>query len=135
MTKLFNNTYLLCNRINSFDKLTTFSSISSKSLRGSSPYASSKAFLDAYTVSMGRELAKSPIIISGIQPGAFIAEENDWARNVHDRPEMVKDFLRHHHASGRLGSPDEIAPLILFMSSQYFSWGMGSIFNYDGGTM
>jgi 3-oxoacyl-[acyl-carrier protein] reductase len=111
------------------------SSISSKSLRGSGPYAASKAYLDAYTVCLGRELAKSSVVVSAIRPGAFLSGDGDWDRNLKERPDMVNDFLLHHHASARLGIAKEIAPIVLMLASDYFNWGQGSIINYDGGTM
>lgn len=116
-------------------RIVHISSISSKSLRGSGPYAAAKAYLDAYTVCLGRELAKSSVVVSAIRPGAFLSGNGDWDRNLKERPEMVKDFLSHHHASERLGLPEEIAPIVLMLASNYFCWGQGAIINYDGGTM
>jgi 3-oxoacyl-[acyl-carrier protein] reductase len=118
-----------------FARIIHVSSISSKTLRGSGPYAAAKAYLDAYTVCISRELATSKILVCGIRPGAFFTERGDWAINLTQRPEMVKDFLRHHHASQRLGTPNDIVPFILFLASKYSSWAIGTLIDIDGGTM
>ena len=48
----------------------------------------------------------------------------------------MKDFLRHHHAIGRLGLANEISPWVLFLCSKYSTkFSTGSIINIDGGTM
>ena len=51
-------------------------------------------------------------------------------------PKKMKDFLRHHHAIGRLGLANEISPWVLFLCSKYSTkFSTGSIINIDGGTM
>jgi 3-oxoacyl-[acyl-carrier protein] reductase len=116
-------------------RLIHISSISAKSLRGAAPYAMSKACLDAYIVCLARELASSSIVVCGVRPGAFISEGGDWDKNLANRPEMVADFLRHHHASGRLGLVSDIVPFVLMLASSYSKWAHGSIIDVDGGTM
>ena len=111
------------------------SSISAKSLRGSGPYAASKAYLDAYTKCLSRELATSNILVCGVRPGAFFTENGDWADNLRERPQMVEDFLRHHHATGRLGTAKDIVPFVLILASEHSSWATGTIIDVDGGTM
>jgi 3-oxoacyl-[acyl-carrier protein] reductase len=111
------------------------SSISAESLRGSTPYAASKAFLNAYVKGVGRSFAPKGIILSAIMPGAFLSEGGHWDKIKKENPEMMHDFLRHHHAIGRLGTPEEIVPFVLFMASQYVTFAAASIIPVDGGTM
>lgn len=111
------------------------SSMSAESLRGSGPYAVSKAYLNAYTKSIGRSLAPTGVVVSALMPGAFIAEGGHWGNISKTNPEMMKDFLRHHHAIGRLGVPEELSPFVLFMASKYMTFATASIIPVDGGTM
>jgi 3-oxoacyl-[acyl-carrier protein] reductase len=118
------------------------SSISGESLRGSAPYAVAKAFLNAYVKGLGRALAQDGIVVSGLMPGAVYAPGGHWDENSpHNRADQEAflrkraDFLRHHHAVARLGSPEEIAPFAVFMASQQASFAQGSLVPVDGGTM
>lgn len=118
------------------------SSISAESIRGSTPYAAVKAYVNAYVKGVGRSFAKDNIVISALMPGAVYSEGGDWdensERNRIDKEAFLRkksDFLRHHHAIGRLGEANEIAPFAVFMASKYVSFAAASIIPIDGGTM
>ena len=116
-------------------KIVHISSISSKSLRGSAPYAASKAFLDAYVQTLARDLATSGVVVSAVLPGAIFAKGGHWDNVKKNNPKKMSDFLRHHHAIGRLGTAKEIAPWVLFLCSNYSTFSVGTLINIDGGTM
>jgi 3-oxoacyl-[acyl-carrier protein] reductase len=125
-----------------YGRIVHISSISSESLRGSAPYAAAKAFLNAYIKVLAREKAKNNIVISGILPGAVYSEGGHWdensPHNAINREEFYKkkdDFLRHHHAIGRLGFASEISPWALFLCSEQASFAIGTLIPIDGGTM
>ena len=73
--------------------------------------------------------------MSAIMPGAFEAEGGHWSNIRKGNPAMLADFLRHHHAIGRLGTPEEISPFLLFLASRHASFATASILPVDGGTM
>ena len=111
------------------------SSISGNHLRGNPLYASSKAFLNAYITSVGREVAKYGIVLNGVMPGAVSFKDSYWelAQKQHDP--KVNDFIRHHQAIGRFGTTEEIANLIVFLVSNLASFTTGDVLPVDGGTM
>ena len=111
------------------------SSISAESARGSTPYAASKAFLNTYVRGIGRSFAPAGLVISAVMPGAFEAEGGHWSNIRRDNPAMIDDFLRHHHAIGRLGTPEEIVPFLLFMASSHVTFATAAVIPVDGGTM
>tara|TARA_Y100000590_G_C15719559_1_gene1013084 strand:- start:862 stop:1623 length:762 start_codon:yes stop_codon:yes gene_type:complete len=116
-------------------KIVHVSSISSQSLRGSAPYAASKAFLNAYVQTLARDLATSGIVVSAVLPGAIYSKGGHWDIVKKTNPKKMHDFLRHHHAIGRLGKAKEIAPWVLFLCSNYSTFSAGTLINVDGGTM
>ena len=116
-------------------KIVHISSISSRALRGSAPYAASKAFLDAYVQTLARDLATSGVVVSAVLPGAIYAKGGHWDNVKKNNPKKMRDFLRHHHAIGRLGRAKEIAPWVLFLCSSYSTFSVGTLINVDGGTM
>ncbi len=117
-------------------KIVHISSISAIALRGSAPYASSKTLLNSYITTLARELGKHDIVVSGVMPGALYAKGGHWDNVKKTNPTKMHDFLRHHHAIGRLGLAKEISPWVLFLCSKYATkFSTGSIINIDGGTM
>lgn len=111
------------------------SSISGIMLRGAPPYASSKAYLNAYTKTLGRELAKDGIVVSAILPGAVAFEGSYWDDFVKQKHPRVDDFLRHHQAVNRMGTPEEIACFAVWLASEQAGFAQGALLNIDGGSM
>lgn len=121
---------------NNFGRIVHVSSISAEALRGSAPYAASKALLNAYVKVLGRELGTTNVVVSAVMPGAVVSEGGHWDTVSKTKPGMKADFLRHHHACGRLGTAEEIAPFITFLCSDVqMTFAQGAIINVDGGTM
>lgn len=108
------------------------SSISGKMLRGNPLYASAKAFLNAYVESVGRSLAPKGIVLSAVEPGAVAFEGSYWDKFVKEGHPRVRDFLSHHQAIDRFGTPKEIADVVLFMASNQASFMPGAVIPVDG---
>ncbi|MBI2135302.1 SDR family oxidoreductase [Candidatus Woesearchaeota archaeon] len=137
-----NNLVIPSMQKNKWGRIVNISSISAESLRGSAAYAAAKAYLNAYTKTLGRAVAKDGIVVSALMPGAIYTKGGHWdentGKNAKDKEAFFKkksDFLRHHHAIGRLGNPEEIAPFVLFMASKHVTFANGSVIPADGGTM
>lgn len=111
------------------------SSISAESVRGSAPYAAAKAYLNAYVKGLGRAVAATGVVVSALMPGALIAEGGHWDSIRKTNPAMMEDFLRHHHAIGRLGTPEEVSPFVVFMASKQVTFATAAVIPVDGGTM
>lgn len=108
------------------------SSISGKMLRGNPLYASAKAFLNAYVESVGRALAPKGVVLSAVEPGAVAFEGSYWDKFVKEGHPRVNDFLSHHQAIDRFGTPKEIADVVLFMASNQASFMPGAVIPVDG---
>lgn len=111
------------------------SSISAKMLRGNPLYASAKAFLDAYVTTVGRSLAPKGVVLSSVQPGAVAFPGSYWDNYTRTDPARCEDFLRHHQAVNRFGTPKEIADVVLFMASEQASFMPSAIVPVDGANM
>ncbi|MCD8025726.1 MAG: SDR family oxidoreductase [Clostridiales bacterium] len=111
------------------------SSISAKMLRGNPLYASAKAFLDAYVTTVGRSLAPRGVVMSSVQPGAVAFPGSYWDNYTRTDTARCEDFLRHHQAINRFGTPKEIADVVLFMASEQASFMPSAIVPVDGANM
>lgn len=111
------------------------SSISAQMLRGNPLYASAKAFLNAYVTTVGRKLAPTGVLMCSVMPGAVAFEGSYWDKYVKEGHPRVEDFLRHHQAVNRFGSPEEIANAVVFMASDKSSFMQATNIPVDGANM
>lgn len=111
------------------------SSISAIMLRGNPLYASAKAFLNAYVTTVGRQLAQTGVRLCSVMPGAVAFAGSYWDTFVKEGNPRVEDFLRHHQAINRFGSPEEIANAVVFMASDKASFMPAVNVAVDGGNM
>ncbi len=131
-----NNTLIPKMKKSGNHKIVHVSSISGDSLRGSAPYVCSKNFLNSYIKTLGRYLGEKNIVVSGVMPGAIMEKNGHWDNIKKNKPHIMADFLRHHHAIGRFGKAKEISPWVVFLCSKYStSFNTGALMNIDGGTM
>lgn len=111
------------------------SSISAVMLRGNPLYASAKAFLNAYVTTVGRQLASTGVLLCSVMPGAVAFPGSYWDKFVKEGNPRVDDFLRHHQAANRFGTPEEIANTVLFMASDKSSFMQATNIPVDGANM
>jgi len=108
-------------------------SVASQEATGSVGYNTVKASLAAYVRSLGRELASSGVVVTGILPGAFYAPGNSWRRLEENKPEVVKKFVEDNLPRKKIGEAKEIIPLIFFLASDSASMMSGSCVPIDAG--
>lgn len=111
------------------------SSISAVMLRGNPLYASAKAFLNAYVTTVGRQLAPTGVLLCSVMPGAVAFPGSYWDKFVKEGHPRVDDFLRHHQAVNRFGTPEEIANTVVFMASDKSSFMQATNIPVDGANM
>jgi len=95
--------------------------------RGQSAYAASKGAINSFTKAMAVELAAKGITVNAIAPG-FI--QTDMSGQI---PERLQSAIRKLIPMKRVGSPEEIAPLVVFLASEAASYITGEIINVHGG--
>ncbi len=108
-------------------------SIASSEATGSVGYNTVKAALAGYVRSLGREMAESKVIVTGILPGGFLAPENSWARFEARDPEGVRRFIDERLPRKKLGAAEELVPLIKFLCSEQASMMGGCLVPVDAG--
>ena len=118
-----------------YGRVIHISSISAVMLRGNPLYASAKAFLNAYVTTVGRQLAPTGVLLCSIMPGAVAFPGSYWDKFVKEGHPRVEDFLRHHQAVNRFGTPEEIANAVVFMASDKSSFMQAANIPVDGANM
>ena len=108
-------------------------SIASSEATGSVGYNTVKAALAAYVRTLGRELAGSGIVATGILPGGFYAPGNSWERLEEKKPAVVKQFIEERLPRGFLGKGEELIPMIRLLCSEDASMMAGCLVPIDAG--
>lgn len=97
---------------------------------GSVGYNTVKAALAGYVRSVGRVMAGSGVVVSAVLPGAFAAPGNAFERRT---PEQVAEFVARRLPRGRVGTAEELLPLIMLLASDGASMMAGSCIQIDAG--
>jgi glucose 1-dehydrogenase len=99
------------------------------SMSGVDPFTSSRAEVKALTKTVAFQLAQKGIRVNAIAPGLIATESNRMLlQNEEKRKEEERDVPFH-----RIGQPEEIARIALFLASDDASYITGSLIYADGG--
>ncbi len=90
-------------------------------------YAAAKAGLLGLTKSLAKELASRAIMVNAVAPG-FI--KTDMTDTISDE---AKQLLAERIPVGRLGNPDDVADLVLFLAGDGAGYITGQVIAVDGG--
>ena len=94
---------------------------------GQTNYAASKAAILGFTKSLAKEVGRRGIRVVAVAPG-FI--ETSMTENI---PEKIKNAALNATALGRFGKAEEVANVILFLSSDLASYITGTVVEVSGG--
>jgi 3-oxoacyl-(acyl-carrier-protein) reductase len=94
---------------------------------GQANYAATKGAVISFTETLARELARKNITVNAVAPG-FI--ETDMTKDI---PEAALTQLKAQTPVGRFGKPEEIADVIVFLSSPRSGFITGQTLGVNGG--
>lgn len=96
------------------------------------PYASAKAGLIGFTRQLARQVAPYGILVNAVAPGLILSGERlkkKWlAQSEADRQEKLKNI-----PLGRLGNPEEVSSIVVFLASEDASYITGAVIDVNGG--
>jgi len=98
------------------------------------PYAAIKAAVIQYTQSQAAGLARQGVRVNCVAPGSVEFADGVWEQRRTDNPELYGRTLR-AIPFGRLGYPEEIADVVLFLASPLARWVTGQTIIADGGQL
>lgn len=97
-------------------------------------YAAAKAALVHYTASQAMMLARKGIRANCIAPGSIEFPGGAWEQRRTSAPELYNRTLA-SIPFGRMGTPEEIADVALFLASPAARWVTGQTIAVDGGQL
>jgi NAD(P)-dependent dehydrogenase (short-subunit alcohol dehydrogenase family) len=95
-----------------------------------SAYASSKAGVDALTRSVATQYGKQGIRCNAIAPGVIFTPALE--ANV---PQEQIELYKGNHLTPRLGTPEDIAGMVVFLASDDGAYVTGQVLSVDGGLL
>ncbi len=99
----------------------------SKTYRGQSVYAGTKAYMEAFSRAIAAEYAARGIRCNCVAPGIIAGGSlSSLMKNMGDR---INDV----NASGRMGSPEEVAGAVAYLCSADAAFVNGEVLHVDGG--
>ena len=98
------------------------------------PYGAVKAALIHYTLSQAAALAPKHVRVNCIAPGSIEVPGGTWEQRKTANPKLYDSVLS-RIGFGRLGTPQEVANVALFLASSAASWVTGQTIAVDGGQM
>ncbi|CAH1664606.1 3-oxoacyl-ACP reductase [Hyphomicrobiales bacterium] len=100
----------------------------------SAPYGAVKAAVMHYTASQAKMLAKKGIRVNCVAPGSIEFPGGSWEDRKTSNPELYEATLA-SIPFGRMGTPQEVAEVVLFLASGRASWVTGQSIVVDGGQL
>jgi 3-oxoacyl-[acyl-carrier protein] reductase len=97
-------------------------------------YAAVKALLVNYTMSQAAAFAPDGVRVNAVAPGSIEFPGGSWEQRRSSDPALYNRILG-SIPFGRLGTPEEVAEVVLFLASPAARWVTGQTVIVDGGQM
>ena len=96
-------------------------------------YCVSKAAVDQLTRCTALELAPKGVRVNAVNPGVVRTNLHLGGGMPSDTYDGLLERSKSTHPIGRIGQPEEIADLILYLASKKAGWITGATYSIDGG--
>ncbi len=96
-------------------------------------YCASKAALDQLTHCVALEVASKGVRVNAVNPGLVVTSLHRTSGMDETAYAQFLERGKTTHPLGRVGQPDEVAELILFLASPKAGWITGASYSIDGG--
>ncbi|MEJ1976004.1 MAG: SDR family oxidoreductase [Acetobacteraceae bacterium] len=100
----------------------------------SAPYGAIKAAVMHYTASQARMYAADGVRVNCVAPGSIEFPGGSWERRRTEDAKLYNDTLAKIRF-GRMGRPEEVAEVVLFLASDRARWVTGQSIVVDGGQL
>jgi 3-oxoacyl-[acyl-carrier protein] reductase len=100
---------------------------------GAPGYNVAKAGVIALAKALARDHAASGLRVNSVAPGSILFPGGGWHRRREADPEGIAAFVAREIPSGRFGTPEEVADVVVFLASERARWIQGACIAVDGG--
>ena len=104
-----------------------------ESTRAPLPYSAAKAAIVSYGKNLARQLGPFNVRVNSVAPGNILLPGGSWERHLAERRDEVLRQIEAEVPLQRFGRAEEVADLIVFLSSDRAAFITGSCMVADGG--
>jgi NAD(P)-dependent dehydrogenase (short-subunit alcohol dehydrogenase family) len=104
--------------------------------RPSTAYSLSKGAINAFTKALACELGSLGVRVNAIAPGTVrtpLFEDNITNRLSSEEKNKFDQLVKQIYPLGRIGEPEDLGGIAVYLASDAAKWVTGAIFNIDGG--
>jgi 3-oxoacyl-[acyl-carrier protein] reductase len=94
---------------------------------GQANYSASKGAINSFTRALAKETAKRGVTVNAVAPGFIATDMSEAVRN------KAGDLIQKAIPAGRLGQPEDIAAVVVFLCSPAAAYITGQVITVDGG--
>lgn len=84
------------------------------------------------TLAMNPDYARAGITFNSVAPGSIMISDTEWEKESKENPKAFKKMLHNFFPLGRLGTPEEVASVVVFLCSENASLVNGACIVVDG---
>ena len=92
-----------------------------------SAYSASKAAVIGMTKSLGKELATTGVLVNAVAPSVITSPMVDAT------PPEGMEYIRSRIPMQRFGNPEELAELVVWLTSEKVGFSTGAVYDISGG--
>lgn len=119
--------------IRSKGSIVTISSVAGlRPYAGLMAYCVSKAGVDMFTRCVALDMAPHGVRVNAVNPGVVVTELHTVTEAIPDYPAFL-ERSQGTHPLGRVGTPEEVASLVLYLLGDEAGWITGTCCSIDGG--
>jgi len=96
-------------------------------------YSVAKSALNSYVKLISMSLGSSNIKINAIAPGNIFFKGSVWEKKMISNKRKTSNYIKENVALKKLGNPDDISELCLYLCSNKSNFITGAVFTVDGG--
>ncbi len=101
----------------------------------STAYSLTKGAIDSFTKSLAFEMGKRNVRVNAIAPGTVDTPlvKSNINKLDEEGKQKFHEMIKSIYPLGRIGKPEDLGGIAVFLASDQASWVTGSVFNIDGG--
>jgi 3-oxoacyl-[acyl-carrier protein] reductase len=132
-TSSLNSARVFSQYINNSGVITFISSIAGiENLNAPTEYSVAKSAINTFSKILSHKLAPR-IRVNAVAPGNIYFKDGTWDLKNAENPQLVSEMIENNVPLKRFGKPEEVADLVLFLSSEKAEFITGSCITIDGG--
>ena len=132
-TSSLNSARVFSEYINNLGVITFISSIAGiENLNAPTEYSVAKSAINTFSKILSHKLAPK-IRVNAVAPGNIYFKDGTWDLKNAENPQLISEMIENNVPLKRFGKPEEVADLVLFLSSENAEFITGSCITIDGG--